>query len=330
MLLSGEPVDGLLRRRKLRPASQKLYMAAVTSFAATYSLGRSPAAGDVDECLDRELVQLWLMGEDQQALRVLFYAVKWYWTLQLPQLSRSHASLQGAARDSPDRSQEPETWEATLLMCVALLTAPDSLAPASVRATAVVGYLLSFDLYARAMSLVQARRSELRPPQPVLGSSAAWSLTLWPLTGAQSSKTRTFDDFAFVGATNPARLWLASLCQCLWSSSSADGLLLGLTPAEYRRLFHAGRRLARLPPSTPHRLRHGGASADGALGVSDCTIADRGHWAAIASVRRYRTPARYLRQLELLSRRQRVDASAAPATIQHLVAHYLRRGSVRR
>ena len=71
------------------------------------------------------------------------------------------------------------------------------------------------------------------------------------------------------------------------------------------------RRAAKLSSSHPHRLRHGGASADSLEGISDFTLMDRGHWMSVASIKRYRQPAPYLRQLELLSPQQRSEAVRA-------------------
>ena len=183
-----------------------------------------------------------------------------------------------------------------------------------------MGFLISFDLYARAMGLISARRDELRAPAASLPLAAPlWSLTLWPSTRPETSKTRTRDDFALIGATHPARAWLQQLCPLLQAASAPGELLLQLTPAEYRRLYNVSRALAGLPPSTPHRLRHGGASADALQGATDTALADRGHWASLQSVRRYRQPTRYMRQLERLTRRQAVDARAAPSTILSLL-----------
>ena len=85
---------------------------------------------------------------------------------------------------------------------------------------------------------------------------------------------------------------------------------------EYVRLFHLSRKLASLAPSHPHRLRHGGASADAVLNVQDLTIQQRGRWASIKSVARYRRPALYLRQLALLSPNQMMLAAAAESKLK--------------
>ena len=198
-------------------------------------------------------------------------------------------------------------------MAHALATVPTPAATPAERGLAAIGVLLSFDLYSRANDLRKALISELRPPvasQP--GSAGVWTLTLYPTTQQETSKTRTQDETISIGASNKRRAWVRQLCRPLKQHCPSDKRLLCLSIKRYLQLFHLGRQLAQLPVSNPHRLRHGGASADGLLTngeqLSDVEIASRGRWGSMKSIRRYRQPARYLRQLQLLSKAQLLQA----------------------
>ena len=97
-----------------------------------------------------------------------------------------------------------------------------------------------------------------------------------------------------------------------------------MTPARYNELFRLARALANLGPSSAHRLRHGGASADALLtgpdAVTDLTLASRGRWSALSSVRRYRQPAQYLKQLQKLSQAQLSEAEQLQRTLPSQLA----------
>ena len=174
--------------------------------------------------------------------------------------------------------------------------------------------------------MVQLRRSELRAPAHLQkGVASSWTLTLFPSTQSSVSKTSTQDLTRTVGGSNPTRRWLSSLCKPLLMASR-DFLLFPMTAVTYLTLFNLSRKGAALPSSHPHRLRHGGAFAEASQEVpsSDLDLATRGGWASLVSVKRYRQPAPYLRQLHLLSRTQIAAAHAAPKEIQALVKRLLK------
>jgi len=211
-----------------------------------------------------------------------------------------------------------------VLQALALMRDATSAHPLPVRASAAVAFLLGFDVYARGGDLTQVMRNQVLPPRPhQTGAVAAWSVTLFPATQAGVSTTGKQDDTVLIATSNPARAWLTQLLPPITAQRHPSGSLLGLTQSTFVRLFHASRRAAKLPPSWPHRLQHGGASADALAGCSDLTIADRGRWASVASVRRYRRPGQYLRQLRLLSYAQFAEARAAPDLIVSIVKEAL-------
>ena len=184
---------------------------------------------------------------------------------------------------------------------------------------------LGFDSYARGGDMVWTKKEELRPP--VLGVMGAqhWTLTMWPSTAAETSKTNTQDATKRI-AIAETRVWVAELCPLLLRSSPNDPRLIPPTQERYVTLFHPTFSLAGLPPCTPHPLRHGGASADGMLNNSDVEILPRGDWRCMSSIQGYRWPAGYLRQLSALTPYQLSRARASPPAIIKLARTCMGRG----
>ena len=295
------------------------------AFLNDYNLTIKSNIVDVDLCLDTELVRLYLTGEENAPGRDLFYAVRWLLCVQTSDLRLANQSRLGHLRETRTTAEYPETWEATLLHARGILDLDSAVASPSEKACAAIGLLLSFDIYGRSSDLPLATRAELRPPVTRrAGPTGSWTLTLWPSTEASYSKTRTQDDTVIVGGSNPDRAWLAELCGPLKRHSS-DPRLLAMSPSRYLTLFHAGRARAGLWPSHAHRLRHGGASADGLAGAEDTEMAQRGRWSSLKSVRRYRRPAQYLRQLARLSPQQLTASTSAVASLRRDLPVLLRK-----
>jgi len=304
-----------------------LYTRAATDFLNRHGLNPQSDPAVIDRELDKDLVQLYLNGEGPTETNYLYYAVRWMTCRTNAELRLAFKSRQGHSRTSRARHVDPETWEGTLLMCRALLLATKATTEAKEAAAACCGFLLSFDTYARGFDLVEALTSELRPPLGAAARSAAtaWTLTLYPATGRAVSKTHRQDLTKIIGDTDPRRAWLVRLCPVLKAAHLHPKLLLGLSEARYLHFFRKARSLGNLPQSHPHRLRHGGASADGLLSsVSDFQLQERGNWATPKSVAIYRQPARYLRQLEKLTHAQRDLASVSAPLVEQLVIEALR------
>ena len=201
---------------------------------------------------------------------------------------------------------DPEPLEGVLLQCLALLSrAPSSVTPVEAALTAA-GFLLSFDGWMRGGDIVQQLTSELRPPRR--GHSQFWTLNMFPSTHNMESKTHQSDVLIGVGESNPDRRWMSEVGTLLKNHRKKQHLLLGLLPSRYVHLFQLSRALAKLERSTPHRLRHGGASLDGCqTGIhrlSDVAMLERGSWTSIASLRAYRRPGRYMKVRDKLSAAQ--------------------------
>jgi len=327
-LTTGEPIDGLLRRKTVKATTATLYTGIAQSFLLRNGLTAHSAPEDIDKALDMEMVELYLQGESAAESNLLYYGTRWYTVRTNADLRLSFRSRQGHCRSQFRRRILPETWEAVLLQCAALMDDVSGAGPRLEAARACCGWLLSFDTYARATELLEAARKELRPP---LGSAARkaggfWTLTLFPSTHVEEAKNKLQDVTKMVGATDERRRWLTHLLRPLLRSGLGQDRLLGpLNPGRYLKLFHRSRVLASLQPSHPHRLRHGGASLDGLdQNIGDQTLQDRGGWKSVKSIAIYRQPARYLRELEKLSSRQRLDAACLPTRLQTVLVGALR------
>ena len=130
------------------------------------------------------------------------------------------------------------------------------------------------------------------------------------------SKMGWTDETLSIATTHPDRKWITSLLPALRAMPSASGRLLDLSPCDYKTLFQLARTQAALDKANPHQLRHGGASMDGMTKLGDLDLADRGRWAALGSIRRYRRPAHYIKRLRALSLAQRTQAKGAVSKIR--------------
>ena len=280
---------------------------------------------EIDRLLNCNLCALYLNGESRQATSLRYAAVKWHYNLNPCHLRHSQKAKMGHARREPRPPRVPETWEAVLLQCVALLTIAPPSVSAVEQALAAVGFLWSFDLYGRSQDLVSARKMELRPPLPgQAGRAGAWALTLFPETTGARSKTGLGDLTNIIGDTCDERKWLAQLAPLVKSFQPDDPRLLCLTPKRYADLFHLSRRLAGLDKSCLHRLRHGGVSADALKNLPDHVLQDRGFWKQASSVQTYRQSAMYLRALQKLTVKQLTEARVAPSFILKTVRQNLK------
>ena len=169
----GEEMDGLLRRRTVKSATRTLYERVGNEFLQEYGMNAHSPVSDIDRHLDQALVRLFLAGESQTESNVLYYAVRHLTTRTNAELRLSFKSRQGHCRTQRGGHVEPETWEAVLLMCRALLDSAVGRAAQLRAAMAATGFLLSFDVYGRGTDVVQALRQELRPPQGTPAGAAA-------------------------------------------------------------------------------------------------------------------------------------------------------------
>jgi len=316
-----EPVEGLLRRRRVGPGSRKIYLENSNPFVEKFGLTESSRAKEVDGHLDQAIVLKYLEGEPLQNAKVLYYAIRWRLSFTNPELRLSFASLKGFERQEPVGVEEPEAWESVLLSAHALLSSTALVASRRERVMGAFAFLIAFDAYLRGGSVVGIRRTELRAPlSRSAGAASCWNLTLHPVTANEYSKTRTQDTTIMIGSSHVDRSWLTQLCP-IAVKLAGPTMLIDIEAKRYKELFTTAWATAGVPTSHPHRLRHGGASMDGMQGpavMSDLDIQQRGDWRTQSSVARYRRPARYLRRLQQLSLEQRTRAAALPPVIVRL------------
>ena len=151
------------------------------------------------------------------------------------------------------------------------------------------------------------------------GTTAAYTVNFFPRWVAVPAKNLQFDLLKAVGSTNSRRRWSAHVCTMILQVPSRSAFLSQMTTERYQQLWRAACRLAGLPQVNLPRLRHGGASADALAAVSDAEMLGRGPWASVQSIRRYRRPARYIKQLGLLSAEQVARAETSPSHVVRLM-----------
>ena len=207
-----------------------------------------------------------------------------------------------------------------LMASVAALSSHGMVASDRERALFAAAILIAFDAYLRGGTVLLLRPSELRPPRAQTGGHS--TLTLFPSTHVELSKTRTQGRTVIIGATYPDRAWIAKLLVHVKAATATEERLFPFTGPRYLELFHASWKAASLPPSPLHRLRQGRLSMGQLLGrnlVSDSDIQSRGESASAKRVLRYRKPARYLRRLEKITAVQLAESKATPSLISRRV-----------
>jgi hypothetical protein len=313
----GKP-KGYLRSRTVTDKTAEKYRRLHENFLAHARIRRRHP-DDVellDPTLDQYLDEKYLAGFPPSVLRDTAYAVAWHADLTLRDLPLSQKALRGVRKLCPDTSRNPATWEAVLLIVDELTSSADS-----IDVLAGAAAIIQFDTYARPSALLNSQESDLFPP--ARGSSrTAWSLTFWPSTKKQTSKTGTQDDTVALGQNLHHRDDLHLIAQALKKRTPKGGKLFPLGLATYGgRLRAAADRLG-LPGSdiVPHMLRHGGASMDALHGVPRSDIQERGQWAVAKSVQRYSKHGRYLRELHRLTTAQLKKATALSSALPRRLA----------
>ena len=189
------------------------------------------------------------------------------------------------------------------------------------KAHAAAWALIGFDAYPRPSDLANVRVADVHVPSPnSKGIAARTCLTFNPSSRTRVSKTNCQDDTVVV-SQNEARAGVPALLHAMVEGRRGDELLFAVSTARMRELLTEAADQAQLERITPHQLRHGGASHDGATGCSLEQIQSRGAWATASSVRRYAKPGRYLRLLASIPEAERERLSAElPALVKRLCA----------
>ena len=93
VMTDGESRDGLLRRRKVSPGTQKLYQKHVEEFLQTTQLSNASGLDVVDVALDGVLVDTAMTTGELSKARNMYYAVRWHYSGSNQSLRLSYASF---------------------------------------------------------------------------------------------------------------------------------------------------------------------------------------------------------------------------------------------
>ena len=274
------------------------------AFAARHSLVLAPARvphATIDRHLFSDLNQSFLQGSSRYQLDELFYAVRHHFVVPKPALTMSVEAQRGYQRATVESARDPLVWE--LAIKTAILSEAQ---PPSIEMThAAVPTLVAYDTYPRPEDMASARVVDVHvPSRNSKGIAARTCLTFNPSSRSKVSKTNCQDDTVIV-SENEARAGLPALLHALVARRAGDEKLLCLSSARMRTLLSKAVDALELPKTTPHQLRHGGASHDGATGITLDKIQQRGQWVAQSSCRRYAKPGRYLRLLAQVTPQER-------------------------
>ena len=121
-------------------------------------------------------------------------------------------------------------------------------------------FLISFNGYHMPIDPTTIRRAALFvPTEHQMGVASGWSNTLYPKSRNAASKPGKQGSTFVIGEASLRRCWLARIANSFLRARRGEHVLFGLST---QRLNDMLRRLAKLPETNRHRLRHGGASAD--------------------------------------------------------------------
>jgi integrase len=298
---SGELSSGYLRRKTIKPATQKRYLKAYNSFKSRCLQLKLKTTTDaeIDLALDQVVVDEFLDGHLQQQARNMIYGTAWALSKPANLFPLAKSSLQGFEAVAPSAMIDPATWEEALLISEGLLNLRTR---HGIKAAA--GCLIQFDAYLRPSELLMLRSQAVHPPcRGMTSGPHQWAIVIAPSTGPAKTKTKQQDDTLLMG--QPGREWIADVLEALFKKTTPSGRLLDMTQAEYGILVSEASVNAGLPKRiTPHQFRHGGASLDSLNKVDVLTVQLRGRWAQQRSLLRYMKPGRYFRRVQALSNAQ--------------------------
>ena len=172
---------------------------------------------------------------------------------------------------------------------------------------------------------------EFRPPvQRQSGLTNFWMITFLTREGGTRSKTGETDPVKAVGQPNRRRSWVAGLCPLLLHLPRAVDTLLGLSQRRWLELLHMSWATVEVGAAVPHRLRHGGATADTLEGASDTYLTERGPRNSIKAFLRYRLPGRCIKESALLTPAQRQLSANLPRIILQEVTNIVATSAIDR
>ena len=274
----------------------------------------------LDSALECYLDDLFFEGYESYTARYTIWGIGFVRDLIVSarELPKAHRALRGWAEAAPELGRMPAPWFAVAVGCDALSSqaAFTALGERVALGSARAG-LLQFDTFARPAEVIRVRHCDIVPP---VGNVHTWAVVFNPrpsglegdaadmrrasfgLGRAPRSKQRTYDNTVQVCDAASIRAGRVLVRKCLekwYHQMSAELPCFDITSAEYARAWKWASETIGLDfVVTPHMLRHGGASADYALGCRDIlAIQERGQWGSLRSVQRYKKAGAYQRML---------------------------------
>ena len=317
---------GFLRDSRVSLKTLVRYERALLELAEFHCLSLQQLASmplrDVDAALESFLEKIFLSGRDRASAAYFVAAVRHLRVLRGAaaafMLPRATASVAGWRRLQPDVTKDPLPWPVACWIAQYL-----SQQGSAADMQAARGLILQFDAYLRPCELIDLTveavflsNGQSSKTYSVSGIIVAPSSQIAPHLGKKTTKTGDQDDtILFDSASRDGvQLVLRRLVEDA-RKRKVRRLLHLLSYDAYRRaLARAARALALPFCVTPHLARHGGPSEDFARGARDLkSIALRGRWRALSSVRRYQKSGRLQSAWRKLSTVQQASASQAAA-----------------
>ena len=151
------PREAVLHVQRVRPVTRARYTKLATAFLEDYHVPKDADPAVLDAALNMALVDRYLDGDDITHGRYLFYAVRWKLLLTTLQLPLSNASLEGYRKACQQRSRDPASWEATLLVAESLLFLDGGI----VGGLTALAFLFPFDAHTLEAPLFYAIKAQV-------------------------------------------------------------------------------------------------------------------------------------------------------------------------
>lgn len=329
-----------LRQRSIAPVTEQRYhdgMEKLVSFASARNLDLQPGE-PLDRALELLANTMFFQGCGVAEFRYVAWGYAWVHCLSLSKNAypRTHASLRGWKKASPDAPRLPLTWELLLLAIDSMLKWHRE-QPEVNKLQAACALAIQWDLYLRPSEVLELECADVVDNATKSGTLAVIARAApdskegskMDLIGARRGSARSkpakdneYDGTVLAGGAvsrRAGRSWIASLLRTLRSRPTNSNRLFTLSLSQFERICRATCERMELEPRrffSPHCARHGGASADAAhYRRSLADIQARGRWAAKSSVARYRKAGTYARQVARLSPLQRREATLLNATL---------------
>ena len=201
-------------------------------------------------------------------------------------LPLSARSLRAWRRLKPHRGRHPLPWSVCCAIAAFVAAIPEA------GALAAIGILLLFDAYLRPYELLNMRWQDLLGPT---GTFTTYAAIICPLVSGRPSKTKVFDDSVRFNSKNRPQVNFLVMWMITYLSQARTDRIFPFTHQQLAAWYAQGVNFLGLQAwgFVLYSCRHGGPSSDFAeLERTEQEIADRGRWATLSSLRRYKQSGR--------------------------------------